>query len=34
VERRGREYVKLGAVVGRGARVRAYTVLKPCEVVE
>ena len=34
VERRGREYVKLGAVVGRGARVRAYTVLKPCEIVE
>jgi glucose-1-phosphate thymidylyltransferase len=34
VERRGRKYVKLGAVVGRGARVRAYTVLKPCEVVE
>jgi glucose-1-phosphate thymidylyltransferase len=34
VERKGREYVKLGAVVGRGARVRTYTVLKPCEVVE
>lgn len=34
MERRGREYVKVGAVIGRGARVKAYTVLKPCEVVE
>ncbi len=34
MERRGREYVKIGAVIGRGARVKAYTVLKPCEVVE
>ena len=34
MERRGREYVKVGAIIGRGARVKAYNVLKPCEVVE
>lgn len=30
-QRRGREYTKLGAVVGAGKRVRAYTVLRPGE---
>jgi len=34
MEKRGREYVKVGAIIGSGARVKAYTVLKPCEVVE
>ncbi|MEM4789452.1 MAG: NTP transferase domain-containing protein [Ignisphaera sp.] len=32
-ERRGREYIKLGAIIGHNSRVKAYTVLKPSEVV-
>lgn len=34
VERRGREYVKVGAIIGCRSRVKAYTVLKPCEVID
>jgi glucose-1-phosphate thymidylyltransferase len=33
IERRGREYIKVGAIIGSRARVKAYTVLKPCEIV-
>ncbi|MEM2512152.1 MAG: hypothetical protein QXX61_03350, partial [Ignisphaera sp.] len=32
-ERRGREYVKLGAIIGYNSRIKAYIVLKPGEVV-
>lgn len=33
VERRGREYVKVGAIIGYRSRVKTYTILKPCETV-
>lgn len=33
MEKRGREYTKLGAIIGLGTRVKAYTVLKPGEIV-
>lgn len=33
MEKRGREYTKLGAVIGTKTRVKAYTILKPGEVI-